>query len=858
MSTNDQESFPNESECCLVCKKKVAFILCHLRKNLECQESYDMRALIENAKDRQNIKKRARYKNNQELEKKQRIQRYKDNKGYEKEQRKQHYKDNQESEKEQMKQRYMDNREFEKEQRKQRYKDNPESEKEQRKQRYKDNPESEKEQRKQCYKDNQEREKHQRVQRYNNNPIPEKQYNMKYHQENREKILPKMRDYNKRYKPFRAAINKLRERIISEHNPFHGRKQWYLTDSAFHLYYHTLGKCDLNSVVNARHSIQELKDLCDNCGEKLYSLVGSNKLHCMHIKCGNTICSVCRKCVPADPRQDYQHFYLHSGILPGMCPLFKDFDSLPYMNCSNSKPCTSTEPTVIQLNDYDNYNLSTNLPTAPCIKCEEVMEKNPSLIEKCLKVQKFGYGEKDGKLRCGRTGLEVSKADSLTFFQEKEFRFFNCYFCGWNDKEKHEIYVPYKKDFETNFYKIPISVDQKIFYIDHPYHPESCFFGNKHRSDHRGDGTYTNFEHICNLNEHLIDHSPEGKSCVLIELKLSSEIDPKLAKKLLREEMINMESIHTVFAIKTILQSCEEFRLKHATWDQFKQKAKSSADHQDYVANAEKLNRWSTSRSACDFWKLGKCSDGNIIVMYLLLKRKANPKTIFESLDKSDFVSEWMLTCQEPFSTVSKYQRSSCYCDSMLINNPFCPFLVKIREDQKQRTTKYQYEYEHINDCILPGIKSYKEDREHQNSMLNKLTEEMLDFFVPKYKVLLKYCQCEEELCLKTVKGWDCKSCNSRTCESGNFYVEDIITEGQKIKLGKPYCISSIQGKHILQSEFMDINQTACDSDTDSYSDSDTESDDERSSEQRSSEDDSSRESGRSDEDGFMDQVYSD
>lgn len=191
-----------------------------------------------------------------------------------------------------------------------------------------------------------------------------------------------MKEYNKLYKPIRAATNQLKERIISQHSPFHGEKNWYLTGSAFHMYYHSLGKCNLRNVVNARHGIQELKETCVDCGGKFYRLVGNNKLHCMTINCRKPVCSVCRKDVSADPRQDFRHFYIHSGILPGMCPLFEDFDSIPFMHpCSNSKPCTSTEPTVVHLNDYANYNLSDNLSTIPCIKCEEVIEKNPSLIE---------------------------------------------------------------------------------------------------------------------------------------------------------------------------------------------------------------------------------------------------------------------------------------------------------------------------------------------------------------------------------------------------------------------------------------------------------------------------------------------
>ena len=139
------------------------------------------------------------------------------------------------------------------------------------------------------YTNNQEYEKKKRIQRYKNNPEPEKQYNIEYHKRNRDIILHKMREYDKLHKPFRTAIIEFKKMIKGknlkyEFDPFHGNRKCYLTASAFHLYHHSLGKCNVWSVLNARHRIEEIKEMCDNCERKLYRQVGSNKLHCMNTK----------------------------------------------------------------------------------------------------------------------------------------------------------------------------------------------------------------------------------------------------------------------------------------------------------------------------------------------------------------------------------------------------------------------------------------------------------------------------------------------------------------------------------------------------------------------------------------------
>jgi hypothetical protein len=93
----------------------------------------------------------------------------------------------------------------------------------------------------------------------------------------------------------------------------------------------------------------------------------------------------------------------------------------------------------------------------------------------------------------------------------------------------------------------------------------------------------------------------------------------------------------------------------------------------------------------------------------------------------------------------------SCYCGRNDVKNPFCPVLVKARRENKN------IEFEHLNDCILPGVKTkidISQDMfEGDGDRVNTLNQKMFDYFLPRFKVLLKYCKCEGKLCLGKAKG---------------------------------------------------------------------------------------------------------
>ena len=118
-----------------------------------------------------------------------------------------------------------------------------------------------------------------------------------------------MRQYNKTYRPVGAAINKFKKKIFEEKNHLYGTSQDYLKDSAFHMYYHTLGKCNQKNVLNARHCIMKLEETCPYCEENQYKIFTYNKLYCMNVSCRIAICSQGRTKVSTDPREDFKLLY---------------------------------------------------------------------------------------------------------------------------------------------------------------------------------------------------------------------------------------------------------------------------------------------------------------------------------------------------------------------------------------------------------------------------------------------------------------------------------------------------------------------------------------------------------------------
>ena len=243
------------------------------------------------------------------------------------------------------------------------------------------------------YEANKEKMKRRRLEYYAENSEKEKNYNREYHKQNRESILPKMRLYNKSYQPRRRAIKKFKRKIQQVFNKTHGNPSYFSTDIQYHMYYHTQGKCDLRTLAGTRHRIdEEYESFCPMCDCKLYKALSFCKVFCVNVQCQTAYCLTCKETVSVNPMDDFKHFYIHSGMVPGLCPLFENSDLLCLDHpCSDEKSCISTEASMVKFDDYlqGSRDNDSFLPRLPCKLCKEVKKNIPELTDKCLKVQQF-------------------------------------------------------------------------------------------------------------------------------------------------------------------------------------------------------------------------------------------------------------------------------------------------------------------------------------------------------------------------------------------------------------------------------------------------------------------------------------
>ena len=257
-----------------------------------------------------------------------------------------------------------------------------------------------------------------------------------------------------------------------------------------------------------------------------------------------------------------------------------------------------------------------------------VEKENPAMVEACRKVQKYGFYP-NHRLKCSRIKRYLTDKEKKYFLENKEYHFYNCNICGWTTNEDHSTSGRRFDGFTYESFKIPISVDQKVFTIDYPKSPEYCCFGNEITSI---KDPYVNFEHLCNLNEHMLDHSPKGKMCLLIEIRVTDH-EPENVQDLLSSTLTGLDEVHTLFGIKTIHDYCEMFRADHALFFKrydFLKVAEKFDDHsrlckynvqllqqetdmfhrawktkvrKDFVSNLTK------NRSICRKWILGNCNN---------------------------------------------------------------------------------------------------------------------------------------------------------------------------------------------------------------------------------------------------------
>ena len=560
--------------------------------------------------------------------------------------------------------------------------------------------------------------------KYNNDKDFRVNKNMKrnaYHCLNKKKCLSRMKQYNKGYKPRRTAERNLKKEIKSNDN------FWYITDEAYHLYYHSLGKCDQNTINCGRHTIfQESQGACPKCdGDgKLYSLAGCNKVYCMNATCQISFCNACNMHVPLEPSEDFKHFFICKPLLSGLCPLFKNFNHIKG-HCAKA-----LEPSFFRIGEYIGFHV----PPSPCKDCRKVEENNQELVDSCLIINKFGHVDKKScqyqlMMKNGSTEQEVD-----LYYEKKEFHLFNCDIC-----------MPVEnKVFLTNLYGPPW-----LF-------PKPEFKGAR-------------FESLCYLYEHFLDHQLDGKLCLLFEAKVNCCVDTAIAN--LKSELVKVNDIEMLLGIETIYHSCETFRANHAyNYDEVRNFHKMTEEYSEHkklidedidcfikeLQRAPKgsfnkkldtvLKEVREKKTICHKWKISSCRSSNVIAISVLLKRRSNIEHINKVFDEANFVSEWLVNSKKPLSDFPDSNRNErCFCYESA-SSIFCQFMLDAQLKKKIKR------FEHLENCILPGETVWIKRDPFEKKEIDSL---MKSYFWKKFKPLFRFCKCKDHICFIRSKNSD-------------------------------------------------------------------------------------------------------
>ena len=142
-----------------------------------------------------------------------------------------------------------------------------------------------------------------------------------YYKNNRESVrLKQGENYRKtigtrfQYKRFKKHFNK-------QH------AQAYMTPQQEHLFHHTRGVCQPETMPDLNHNIEYSNGSCLLCNEaKAVKIIGVSRIVCL--ACQKAYCNVCSLEVDADPHHGPLHFSPDTGYLLGMlghCPLYTEY-----------------------------------------------------------------------------------------------------------------------------------------------------------------------------------------------------------------------------------------------------------------------------------------------------------------------------------------------------------------------------------------------------------------------------------------------------------------------------------------------------------------------------------------------------
>ena len=337
---------------CEHCNTDFGDILKHRRKSKVCQPAYDMDALV---KERKLLRLKKQRSSMKLLHEKKKEKVLLERKYY-----------------------HEHNKETILKKKRENYKEGKESILEQRKERYEEKREIILEQNKEYYEQNREKILDQKIEYYEEKKEKILDHKKEYYKEKRKEILCQKKEYYVQNKDDicknRAASYKKSRPLICQRQRF---KRYltekvtfsYLSQQQQHLYHHTTGFCQPETMKFLNHSIEFYDGVCHSCGEKTaVKIVGVNRLVCL--SCNKAHCKLCLAEVSSNPEEGCFHYWPPGAcldFLPGFCPLYSIYpaDYSSVNSIDNKKDCRICEDAKSRYPEYELFSetLKTDLNT---------------------------------------------------------------------------------------------------------------------------------------------------------------------------------------------------------------------------------------------------------------------------------------------------------------------------------------------------------------------------------------------------------------------------------------------------------------------------------------------------------------
>ena len=170
----------------------------------------------------------------------------------------------------------------------------------------------------------------------------------------------------------------------------HFRKEYamkYITSSQDHVYYHTLGVCQVESMQSLNHSIQYSDGRCKFCdAHQGIKIIGVNRQVCMNCMKGQ--CVLCSSEVSPDPEFGCLHYSPDTGyllsFLPDYCPLYSNHFFPQYQAINNPKNKKDCQICSSIKQDYPEYQILGDFETKNIMREEGLIyEQQEVFIYNC-------------------------------------------------------------------------------------------------------------------------------------------------------------------------------------------------------------------------------------------------------------------------------------------------------------------------------------------------------------------------------------------------------------------------------------------------------------------------------------------